>query len=75
MYITADEVYATAGISSSEVATATVNQLILRAEATVDKVTNTTYWKQEDSGTATAAKDTRKSVKYFTIHLLARTHG
>ena len=54
MYCTADEVYATAGMTSTEVPEASVNQLILGSEAQVDRITNTTYWNPEDSGTADA---------------------
>ena len=52
MYCTADEVYATAGMTSTEVPEASVNQLILGSEAQVDRITNTTYWNVEDFGTA-----------------------
>jgi len=54
-YCTADEVYATAGISSTEISEANINNFILLAEGEVDKKTNTTYWNVENSGTASSA--------------------
>lgn len=55
MYITTDEVYGAAGITSSEVSEANVNNFILEAEERLDRFTNTTYWKVEVSGTASSA--------------------
>ena len=53
-YTTAAKVYAAAGISSSEVSEATVNQFIEDACDMVDHLCNTTFWVNEDSGTADA---------------------
>lgn len=46
---------ATAGITNTEVSDANVTQFILEAEEEVDRFTNTTYWAEEDSGTATGS--------------------
>lgn len=58
MYVTADEIYATAGITSTEVPEASVNQFILGSEAVADRITNTTYWTKQDNGTASAGATT-----------------
>lgn len=54
-YVSTDEVYATAGISSSVIPEANVEIFIAGAEGEVDRLTNTTYWAKEDNGTATSA--------------------
>jgi hypothetical protein len=53
-YVSTTDVYNVAGITTTEVAAATVLALIQDIEADVDRLTNTTYWAEEDSGTATA---------------------
>jgi len=58
MYCSASDVYRTAGITSSEVSEADVTQFILEAEEEVDRITNTTYWAEEDSGTASGGSST-----------------
>jgi len=57
MYITADEVYATAGISTAEVSEENINIFIKSSEGEVDRLTQTTYWKVEATGTASSATD------------------
>ena len=57
-YCTTDEVYATAGITSTDTATATVDEFILQAQGIVDRLTNTTYWNLDNSGTASAGAAT-----------------
>jgi hypothetical protein len=52
MYVTASDVYATAGIDSSVISEADINNLILDAEVELDRFTNATYWKVEETGTA-----------------------
>lgn len=54
MYCTTDEAYATTGITLSEIAEKNLGYFIKGAEAEVDRLTNMTYWKEEDSGTATS---------------------
>lgn len=66
MYCTADEVYAAAQIDNTVVAEAAVNNFIRASELEVDRITFTTYWVLEDSGTAsdgseTTLEDTSKS--------------
>lgn len=53
-YVTTTEVYGTAGITSTEITEANVLSAIYAAEAVVDRFTQTTYWAQQDSGTADA---------------------
>jgi len=55
MYCTVNDVYGAAGISSAEVSEAIVENNILGAQSEVDRVTNTTYWLENDDGTATSA--------------------
>lgn len=55
MYCTTTEVYATAGMTATEVSAVNVAILIAGAEALVDRLTNTTYWSLEESGTADVA--------------------
>ena len=55
MYCSSTYVYGMAGITSTEVAETHVNNAILAAESVVDRLTNTTYWHIENSGTATSA--------------------
>uniref|UniRef100_A0A6M3LC10 Uncharacterized protein n=1 Tax=viral metagenome TaxID=1070528 RepID=A0A6M3LC10_9ZZZZ len=57
-YCSVDDVYRISGITSSEVSRDDVKEHILDAEAEVDRVTNTTFWSLEDSGTATAGGST-----------------
>jgi len=52
MYVTPEEVYATAGITSTEIPEANVNGFILDAESEVDRFTNTTYWSVREAATA-----------------------
>ena len=54
MYCTTNDVFRVAGISSSEISEANVKQAILEAQGIVDRLTNTTYWSMEDSGTGDA---------------------
>jgi len=54
MYCSTDDVYRVAGITSTEISTANITQFILEAEERVDRLTNTTFWTVEDSGTADA---------------------
>lgn len=56
-YCTTQEVLDTAGITTSEVSAAVVQQLIDAAEKDVDRYTKTTYWKKEASATADSATD------------------
>jgi len=58
MYVTTDYVWGMAGITSEEVSEANVTNAILAAESAVDRLTNTTYWAVEDSGTAASATST-----------------
>lgn len=55
MYVTTEEVYQTAGITKTEIPTKWVEDFIKAAEAEVDRMTNTTYWIQEDCGTVESA--------------------
>ena len=55
MYCTTDDVFRVAGITSTEISDANVTQAILEAQGVVDRLTNTTYWNSEDSGTADVA--------------------
>jgi hypothetical protein len=57
-YCTAADVYAATSLTVSEVAEASVEAFIKSAEKEVDRVTFTTYWNVEDSGTATAGGNT-----------------
>lgn len=54
MYCSTDDVFRTAGITSTEISADNVTQFILEAEEMVDRLTNTTYWSLKDSGTADA---------------------
>lgn len=54
MYVTEANVLLVAGITTTEVPTATVTLIIQGVEGEVDRFTNTTYWNTEDSGTADA---------------------
>lgn len=58
MYCTTDDVYRTAGITSTEISEARVEQFILESEGRVDRFTNTTYWQVAASGTASAGAAT-----------------
>lgn len=57
-YCSTTEVYAVAGITSAEVSAADVTMHIKVAEKYVDRITGTTWWHTESSGTATAATAT-----------------
>lgn len=57
-YCTVDEVLNVAGITTTEVSEDTVKQHILAAEAEVDRISNTTWWKRMHEGTATSATST-----------------
>lgn len=57
MYVTTDYVYGMAGITSTEVDSTAVENAILAAEGVVDRLTNTTYWSVENSGTASSSTD------------------
>ena len=46
--------YRVAGITSTEISEVNVKQAILEAQGVVDRLTNTTYYAEEDSGTADA---------------------
>lgn len=61
MYCTTAQVYAVAGLTNTVITTADVTQFILEAEEEVDRLTNTTYWAEEDSGTATGNTSTSLS--------------
>lgn len=50
MYVSVEDVYGTAGITSEEVNSTIVKQSILEAESVVDRITNTTYWNIEHKG-------------------------
>jgi len=54
MYCTTTDAYRYAGITITEISAANMKEFILDAEVEVDRVTNTTYWSIENSGTATA---------------------
>ena len=58
IYASPADVYAVAGITTSEVSEATVTTLIKDIEGDIDRYTNTTYWASESSGTATSSTNT-----------------
>ena len=53
-YVTSSEVYAACSLTSSEVDSSAVDAFIDGAEKRADRVTMTTYWSVQSSGTATA---------------------
>jgi hypothetical protein len=55
MYTTTTAAFRTAGITISEISAADMKEFVLDAEAQIDRLTNTTYWSIEESGTATSA--------------------
>lgn len=57
-YTTAAKVYATSGISSTQVSEANVNEFIEDACDEIDRLCNTTFWVLENSGTASAGAST-----------------
>jgi len=57
-YCSTDDVYRTAGITSTEIPVANVEEFILDAEAYVDRLTNTTYWSVPSDGTITGVGTT-----------------
>ena len=57
MYTTISEVYGTAGITSEQVAEAVVEESIKAAKAVIDKLTETTFYSVDDTGTATDSTD------------------
>ncbi len=74
MYVSVDEVRNTMGVSdTSVVSDATIEQAIQWAEDEVDKHTNTTYYPNEDQGTATASDDSEltDSSKSWTVNTYA----
>jgi len=58
MYVTTDEVYGTAGISSTEVSESVVKQNIIEASTYIDKKTFTTYLSNKESGMVSSATAT-----------------
>jgi hypothetical protein len=56
-YCSTSEVYAACKLDDTVVPEATVTAIIKSAEKQVDRFTYTTYWSEEDSGTATAGDD------------------
>jgi len=57
MYISVNEVYGIAGISSSEISEAIVESSIQAAESVVDRLTNSTYLNVENNGTASGGSN------------------
>lgn len=57
-YCTTDEIYNATSLTSSVVSTAAVEQFIKAAEKRVDRLTFTTYWASQTTGTATAGSST-----------------
>lgn len=57
-YCSTSDVYATSGLTTSEVSEKTVELLIKGAQAEVDRFTNTTYWNELANGTASAGANT-----------------
>lgn len=56
-YVNSSEVLNLAGITSSEVSSSVVDEVIHVSEAHVDRFTNTTYWVEKTSNTATGGTD------------------
>ena len=62
MYCAITDVYRCAGITSTEISVLDVKANILAAESEVDRLTNTTFWSQEYSGTIASVTDNTMTV-------------